>query len=122
MIVGINHVQVTIPVGKEQDAREFYCKVLGLKELEKPDALKVNGGLWLLLGDLQIHLGTENNPHRDQSKAHIAYEVTDIVYWREKLTSQGISIKENTAIEGWARFDIRDPFGNRIELMQRLPL
>ena len=37
MLIGINHVQITIPEGQEQAAREFYCDLLGLKEIEKPD-------------------------------------------------------------------------------------
>ena len=33
MLSNIHHVQITIPVGKENAARDFYCKILGLKEI-----------------------------------------------------------------------------------------
>ncbi|MFM2483481.1 VOC family protein [Celerinatantimonas yamalensis] len=118
MITGINHVQVTIPFGTEEDARYFYCDVLGLTEIEKPNVLKKNGGIWLQLGSLQVHLGCENNDHRADSKAHIAYNVSDLDMFRAKFDKLGVKIYENTQIEGFKRFDIRDPFGNRIELMQ----
>ena len=35
-ILGVEHVQITIPVGAEREAREFYCYFLGLSEIEKP--------------------------------------------------------------------------------------
>ena len=118
MVIGVNHVQVTIPFGAEEEAREFYGKILGLTEIEKPEVLKKNGGLWLQLGSLQLHLGCENNEHRANSKAHIAYNVSDIELLRNKFKKLDIKVYENTQIEGFKRFDIRDPFGNRIELME----
>lgn len=118
MIKSINHVQVTIPFGDEQKAREFYGGVLGLMELEKPENLKANGGIWFQLGAIQVHVGCEDNEHRSHSKAHIAYNVDNIDACRAKFKELGIQIYENTQIEGYKRFDIRDPFGNRIELME----
>lgn len=118
MINGINHVQATIPVGAEAEARAFYGELLGLKEIDKPEVLKKNGGLWFQVGTLQLHLGCENNEHRVDSKAHVAYTVSDIAAVRTRLTSANVQIFENTQIEGFKRFDIRDPFGNRIEIME----
>ncbi|MFD2177593.1 VOC family protein [Veronia pacifica] len=118
MIIGINHVQVTIPKGAEVQARQFYGVILGLTELEKPESLKKNGGLWFALGNLQVHLGCEDNAHRQQSKAHIAYQVSDIQWWRSRFAQYGVPVKENIPVPGFDRFDIRDPFGNRLEFMQ----
>ena len=118
MIIDINHAQVTIPTGAEDEARRFYAGVLGLTEIEKPEVLKANGGLWFKLGNAQLHLGCENNDFRAQSKAHIAYNVVDIELCRRQFKELGIKIFESTQIEGYVRFDIRDPFGNRIELME----
>lgn len=120
MILGINHVQITVPKGGESQAREFYCNLLGLVEIEKPTPLKANGGFWLKAGSLQVHIGVEDNPYRNETKAHIAFEVKSIEIMRELLQSNGVSVKENTPIKGFERFDIRDPFGNRIEIMQRI--
>ena len=55
----LDHVQVCIPHGTEDTARQFYIGVLGLPEIEKPEALKPHGGLWLQAGDIQHHLGTQ---------------------------------------------------------------
>ncbi|MEH6451555.1 MAG: VOC family protein [Psychromonas sp.] len=119
MIKNINHVQVTIPFGAEQQAREFYSGVLGLVELEKPEILKATGALWFKLGTLQLHLGCENNDHRSNSRSHVAYNVESIDECKAKFDELGIKIYENTQIEGYKRFDIRDPFGNRVELMEQ---
>lgn len=120
MILGINHIQITIPVGMEVKAKEFYCELLGIKEIEKPDNLKINGGFWLQLGEIQIHVGVESNIDRTKTKAHIAYEVTDINKWYLKLQSESIVLLEKTKISGFERFECRDPFGNKVEFISNL--
>lgn len=120
MLVSVNHIQVTIPKGEEQPAREFYCQGLGLQEIEKPDALKSGSGFWLVLGDIQIHIGTEDGVARSNTKAHIAYEVSDIDLWRRKLRAMNIQIIANKSIPGYERFELRDPFGNKIEIIGKV--
>ncbi|MGV3489119.1 MAG: hypothetical protein ACO1OC_11115 [Tuberibacillus sp.] len=58
-IQGFDHVQICIPTGEEEKARQFYGDLLGLEEIEKPDSLKPNGGVWYQVGALQLHIGTE---------------------------------------------------------------
>jgi catechol 2,3-dioxygenase-like lactoylglutathione lyase family enzyme len=118
LIRRINHVQITIPTGAEEQARAFYCGILGLREIVKPESLKERGGLWLELGDQQIHIGTEDGVDRTLTKAHIAYEVDEIAGWREHLHSRGAEIGDSVPIPGYDRFETRDPFGNRIEFIQ----
>ncbi len=120
MILRLHHAQITVPASAEADARAFYCGVLGLPEIAKPDALKANGGFWLQLGDQELHVGIEASDARSQTKAHLAYEVADLDAWRERLTQAGLTPQTNTPIPGYDRFECRDPFGNRIELIQRL--
>lgn len=57
MIAGVHHVQITIPPGSEDQARAFYCDLLGLVEIEKPDPLAGRGGLWLMVGDQRFISG-----------------------------------------------------------------
>lgn len=120
MIRRINHVQITIPKGTEDAARDFYCRVLGLPEIAKPDSLAGRGGFWVGIGDQQIHVGTEDGFDRLTTKAHIAYEVDDITFWRERVQSGGAQIADSVPIPGFERFEARDPFGNRIEFIQPL--
>jgi catechol 2,3-dioxygenase-like lactoylglutathione lyase family enzyme len=53
MIIGIDHVQITVPAHAVDDARAFYCRLLGLREIEKPESLRARGGFWLEVGDRQ---------------------------------------------------------------------
>jgi catechol 2,3-dioxygenase-like lactoylglutathione lyase family enzyme len=115
-----NHVMVTIPKGKEDEAREFYCGVLQLLEIAKPESLKGRGGLWLQVGDQQLHVGTEDGVDRMATKAHIAYEVDDLGEWQKRIEQEGITIGDSVPIPGYIRFEIRDPFGNRVELIQAI--
>jgi catechol 2,3-dioxygenase-like lactoylglutathione lyase family enzyme len=117
-IKGLHHAQISIPKGAEEAGKAFYCGVLGLPELEKPEALKPRGGFWLQVGDRQVHVGTEDGVARDATKAHLAYEVDDIDAWRHILEEHGIKILEAVPIPGHKRFEFRDPFGNRVELTQ----
>ena len=120
MILGLHHAQITIPKGTEENAKDFYCKVLGLKEIEKPVSLQGRGGFWLQVGDKEVHLGTEDGFDRLTTKAHLAYQVEDVSYWRSVLIENGIKILDSVPIPNFDRFEFRDPFGNRVEMIQQL--
>lgn len=121
MIVRIHHVQITVPKGTEDEARRFYRETLGLEEVPKPEALRSRGGFWLERGGFQIHVGTEDGIDRLASKAHVAYQVTGIAAWRARLEQLGISTQSGPQAPGQTRFEIRDPFGNRIEFLEPDP-
>ena len=120
MIRRIHHVQITIPPGSEDRARRFYCDVLGLPEIDKPDSLSDRGGFWLQVGGQPVHVGVEETADRRATKAHIAYEVGNLADLRRRLVETGIEILEGIPIPDYERFEFRfrDPFGNRVELIQ----
>ena len=122
MIKGLHHAQMTVPEGAEDQARAFYCGVLGLTEAPKPEALAGRGGFWLQVGPQQIHVGTERGADRAATKAHLAYEVDNLEECRLRLAEAGITAEDGVPIPGFARFEFRDPFGNRVEFIQPLPL
>jgi len=119
MIIGIDHVQITVPANAAADARAFYCGLLGLLEVEKPAALQERGGFWLQVGDRHVHVGTEEGVVRQATKAHVAYAVTDLAAWRVLLAAAGVETHEGIAIPGYERFEFRDPFGNRVEMIEK---
>ena len=55
-----DHIQICIPSGEEDKARKFYTEILGMEEIEKPDSLKPNGGLWYKVANIQLHIGVED--------------------------------------------------------------
>jgi catechol 2,3-dioxygenase-like lactoylglutathione lyase family enzyme len=119
MLLRIHHAQITIPRGAEPEARKFYCDVLGLKEIPKPESLQARGGFWMELGETQIHIGTEDDFDRTKTKAHLAYEVENLEYWLKRLDECDIKFIEGVPIANYLRFEFRDPFGNRVEFLQR---
>ncbi|MBV9242944.1 MAG: VOC family protein [Acidobacteria bacterium] len=117
-LTAIHHVQISIPIGAEDEAREFYCGVLGLREIPKPDSLAGRGGFWVELGDRQVHFGAEDGIDRSRSKAHTAYLVDNLLDWKRKLEELGRATKDGVPIPGYERFEFRDPFGNRVEFLE----
>ncbi len=115
-ILRLDHIQICIPSGAEEQARDFYTGVLGLEEIEKPEALKPNGGLWFRIAELQLHIGVEDGQSR--SKRHPAFEVANLESVRRYLVSKSVKIKEETPIPGLNRFSFLDPFDNRIEFLE----
>lgn len=120
-IVGLDHVQVAAPrrEGVEDEARAFYGGLLGMVEIEKPEALKANGGVWFSTGVGELHVGIEE-PFSPARKAHPAFHVRDLASLRAVLETANVPTAEAEAIPGVTRFYVYDPFGNRIELMERL--
>ncbi|CAN5461985.1 VOC family protein [soil metagenome] len=113
----LNHIQICILIGKENEAREFYTKILGLKEILKPKELISNGGIWYEIADIQLHIGTEGEINT--SKRHPAFETDDLESAKKYLTENGIKVKGEIQIPGCIRFSFLDPFGNRIELLEK---
>lgn len=120
MILGVHHAQITIPSGTEDQAKAFYCEVLGLIELPKPESLQGRGGFWLEVGTQEVHVGTEDGFDRNATKSHLAYLVTDIKHWQNRIEAESLEVLNGIPIPGYERFEFRDPFGNRVELIQKL--
>ncbi len=114
----LDHVQVSIPKGNEDRARDFYGGLLGLEEIEKPEVLRKNGGLWYSVADVQLHVGAEDAVA--PSKRHPAFEVEEVKSVRAYLERHGVRVKDEPDIPGVVhRFSLFDPFGNRIELLEK---
>lgn len=119
-LLALHHAQITVAPAEVDAARAFYCGVLGLPEVEKPASLRPRGGLWLQVGDRQVHIGVEEGVDRTGTKAHLAYEVDGLDAWRRRLEEMGIETLGGVPIPGFDRLEFRDPFGNRVELIQPL--
>jgi len=116
-LLRINHVQLAIPPNREGDARRFYTDLLGLREIPKPAPLRAGGGVWFQIGDLQLHLGVEDD-FRPARKAHVAFEVADLAAISTRCVAAGHIPRPNTVVGGLRRCFLDDPFGNRLELME----
>lgn len=119
MILEIDHVQLAMPEGNEDVARGFYSRVLALREVPKPSNLAKRGGCWFESGSVKVHLGVTKE-FTPATKAHPAFIVSDLDVLRERCLQACVACKEDEQLESYQRFFVNDPFGNRIELMQRL--
>ena len=114
--------RIMIPPGGEDEARRFYGGLLGMTEIEKPAPLRARGGLWMQAGDRQLHIGVEApGVERAATRSHVAYEVVRLDAIRARLERAGVAILDGEPIAGLVRFELRDPFGNRVELVERVP-
>lgn len=116
-ISAIDHVQMAIPIGAEDEARAFYIGILGFSEVEKPEFMRVRGGLWLNSGAVSLHIGIEAD-FRPAKKAHPALIVDDLAAYETKLRKAGHPIKADRPVNGFIRFSSEDCFGNRLEFLQ----
>lgn len=116
-ITRLDHVQLAMPPGGEEAARDFYGRILNLRELEKPPQLLANGGCWFTGDSIELHLGIQADfvPAR---KAHPGLRVANLEAARAHLQAAGITIIADKSGVQMQRFYIHDPFGNRLEFMQ----
>lgn len=119
-VLSIDHVQIAMPAGQEEKARAFYVGVLGFAETSKPVELARRGGAWFQSGNVKLHLGVEDG-FKPARKAHPAFIVSDLDTVIAKVQDAGFETDASQPpLDGYKRAHIFDPFGNRIELMEKL--
>ena len=111
--VRLDHVLMCIPEGTTAQAREFYRDVIGLEEIPGNHP---SGAIWFQIADIQLHLREESGGN--SSKRHPAFEVANLEEAKQNLAAKGLAIEYSSDIDGRQRFFFRDPFDNRIELLQ----
>jgi catechol 2,3-dioxygenase-like lactoylglutathione lyase family enzyme len=113
-----DHSHICVPPERLEDAKQFYTDIIGLQQIERPNHLFSTAGYWFNMGDIQLHIGVEAALER--SIRHTAMEVRDIAHAREHLEKNEVEIAEEPIIPGRSRFAFIDPFGNRMELLQKI--
>jgi catechol 2,3-dioxygenase-like lactoylglutathione lyase family enzyme len=118
-VQAIDHVQLAMPAGEEAAAIAFYEGLLGLSNVAKPPHLAARGGCWFEHGSAKVHLGVEAD-FRPARKAHPALLVDDLDALSEHLAQGGCPTRDGDGVEGFRQRYVDDPFGNRIELLERI--
>ena len=123
----LHHVQVACPPGGEDAARRFYADGLGMTEVDKPADLVARGGCWFRAYDdegavaAELHVGVED-PFRPATRAHPALlldDVAELDRTADRLAASGHEVDhtERHTFDGFVRVHVRDPHGNRVELL-----
>ncbi len=119
MLIGLHHVQLAMPKGGEDDARAFYGGILRLYEQAKPEPIAAKGGCWFEAGTVRVHLGIET-PFAPAKKAHPAFLIASLEVMRDRLDDAGVAYEAGDDYPGIRRIYVSDPFGNRLELLERV--
>jgi catechol 2,3-dioxygenase-like lactoylglutathione lyase family enzyme len=119
-IAHLDHIQIAAPEGCEATARDFYCTLLGMRKIEKPESLRARGGCWFECGPQQLHIGIEKD-FRPAKKTHPAFVATSLDDLRQALLARGIKVADDASIPGVHRFHTEDPWGNRLEFLESPP-
>lgn len=117
-VLKIDHFQVAIPWGTVPEALAFYEGVLQFVRVPKPAELDQNGA-WLSQGSVNLHLGEERE-FEPSRRAHPALLVDNFDQLLANAERAGQKLRIDDGPAGYKRASVFDPFGNRIELMQKL--
>jgi catechol 2,3-dioxygenase-like lactoylglutathione lyase family enzyme len=115
-IIALDHVQLAMPPGGEDEAEAFYAGLLGFTRVPKPEPMASRGGCWFEAGAVSVHLGVEAE-FRPAQKAHPALVVRDLPTLEATLVKAGMAVRPNPDQPTGAGCYVDDPFGNRIELI-----
>lgn len=101
---------VNLRVEKLDDAVRFYTQVMGLEPIPRVDT--TGRGAWFRLGTTEVHIAEDPTP-QPRSKRHFAVVVADLAEARRTALAHLAEIDKEEA----GRFWMRDPSGNRIEVV-----
>ena len=115
------HVHLSLPENEIPKAQAWYAKIFGGKPGVRNDAPVVD------LPGVQIRFvkaDTKQAPTRGRVLDHIGFDVKDHQAFVKKLQAEGIKLDEpvRTTATGNTLTYITDPWGTRIEIIQRGPL
>lgn len=116
MIHGVEVVEVPIPRGRVEEARNFYGAVLGLRELNRSTSLSRDAVVHFALPDgRELQLGTVDD-FRPLRKSHLTFETKDLDGMSEVLGRAGHRTEWDFGTPR-IRFSCQDPFGNHLNFI-----
>ena len=112
----LHHVQVACPLGGEEAVREFYGRLLGLDEVDKPPELAKRGGAWFRGDGYELHVGVEAAVRAGPQGA------SGVPRRRPRRPGgsacrAGYDVSWDSNFPGYRRFHVADPHGNRVEIL-----
>ena len=74
--------------------------------------------IWFVAGAVNLHLGIETDFH-PAKRAHPAFVIEGLDEVLASCERAGITVKPDVSFEGFRRVHVFDPFGNRLELLEK---
>ena len=130
--IGVKFIDhVTLIVKDLEASRQFYCDLLGMEQIHRPDFSF--GGSWFQAGNTQIHLILEhddsppagedmNRQKRSSRNRHFSFQIEDAQQAVAQLEAMGIPLLAGPQDrpDGAVQLFVRDPDGHVVE-MSTLP-
>lgn len=116
-IIRLQHAALTVPAECIEEARAFYSGVLGLREVPRPPEVSNRSGIWYSFGDTELHIQARADAPTEIGERHPALVVDDIDAWRARFGAHNVEVIDQPTLYNRRRFNVRDPFGNLLELM-----
>lgn len=114
---GLDHMQITAPLGSKVEIRRFFTEILGCKEKEKPETLSHFESLWFDIGTHILHVGLDAD-FRPEKRGHSAFEINHIDELMRHLEENGIPFEEDFNLPGARRFYTYSFFGHQMEFLE----
>jgi glyoxylase I family protein len=124
-IEGLNHA--TFPISDVEKSRDFYGRILGLRELPRPVMAGAPQGAFFACGNGEIHLAEKDSAFMRELisiniNPHVAFTVASVAEVKESLQQEGVQFFEfsrNPA--GRNQIFVQDPDGNVLEITDYRP-
>ena len=118
-IIGLDHVQLAMPAGREDEAEAFYAGLPRLHPPPKPEPMASRGGCWFASGPGAASTWAWKRTSRPPGKGAPGIDrLRDLPALVAALAQAGVTVRpeSGSAREGAGCY-VDDPFGNRIELI-----
>jgi catechol 2,3-dioxygenase-like lactoylglutathione lyase family enzyme len=110
----LQHASVQVPADLLEPCVRFYAQALGMRQIPN-----LAGSAWFTFGDAD-HVHLLEGP-ATPLRAHFALQVDDLPATLDRCRALGCEPEETDDLWGAARWFVRDPAGNRIELFETAP-
>lgn len=101
-VTRLDHVQLAMPPGREDEAAAFYEGLLRIPRVPKPAHLAGRGGCWFESDAVKVHLGVDVD-FCPATKAHPAFLVDDVQPLAIELAAAGYDVVDDEPLEGFDR-------------------
>lgn len=109
--------EVGMPPGREAEARKFYGALLGLREAMRPPGEK---GVWFQTPEGLFKVLPREPFAPTQSPPAARFRVDKAEAMRQAVDRARFRHYDAPPVEGTRGFLAQDPFGNRVELRERV--